>query len=57
MKTYMEPRLEYYGTFRELTQVGETAPSDNVTVDGAPSVGGEDDCITLPNGDLRCFSA
>lgn len=33
---YQQPKLEFYGTLRELTQVGTGTPVDAVFVNGVP---------------------
>lgn len=61
---YKEPKLEYYGTFRELTQIGVVNVSDGIPVSGSPgSVGSNFVCeaahIDPVTGELIaavCFS-
>lgn len=59
---YQEPKLEYYGTFRELTQIGVVGPTDNITILGSPgSVGNNFVCVpeTVVGGVVvaaHCFS-
>lgn len=41
---YSKPRVERYGTFRELTQVGWNGTTDGFTICGTPSGVGSDLC-------------
>jgi len=34
---YQQPKLEFYGTLRELTQIGFGGPTDVAFVNGVPS--------------------
>lgn len=42
---YQKPKLEYYGTFRELTHVGASGPTDGVPVTG---ITGDNACSIFP---------
>ena len=56
---YEAPRLEQYGTFRELTQVGVQAPSDGVPETGAPGGVSVGNCTVhqIAPGVFKCVSA
>ena len=45
---YQKPRVERFGTFRELTQVGFTGTSDGATLCGNGTTGNEF-CFKNPN--------
>ena len=41
---YQKPKVERFGTFRELTQTGPLCNTDGGTVVGANGFGSADDC-------------
>jgi hypothetical protein len=47
---YNKPKLERFGTFRELTQGGGASFNDGFTTDSA------DGCVLVSSSEYRCYN-